>query len=356
MKDSHPLRVLTNALSPDATRHRHFLDQLQTGDIDWTGVCQLASQHLITPSLAGALRRNGLSSQLPEDFAECLETLRVLNRERNQMLYGELVKVARALNRLGVEPLLLKGAIALLPGQYLGAEDRMLGDLDIWIPAECFTAVYQELQGGEYALDPNHQESNYLKHHHGPSLLHQRLPVKLELHSRLLTDESFDQAMWDNLKMLPINLPGTDVRVNVPDLGSRLLHNYLHTQIQDHHDRVRSVYLRPLLEFTRLWTHESGQLKKVALRERLEPCHQAGFDRYLVLVEHFFGPLTTNRPIPTLGQHLHVAAVEQSLTHHHHFQQVFWWFFYRLPRLPRRLLTPSWYFFKFRALRRGEPL
>lgn len=229
MKDSHPLRVLTHALSPDARRQRHFLDQLQTGDIDWAGVGQLAGHHLITPALAGTLRRQGVSSALPEDLAECLESLRVLNRDRNQMLYRELTEVTRTLNRHGVEPLLLKGAIALPPEQYPGAEDRMTSDLDVWVPSDCFESVYQEFLGGEYALSSDHTEVNYLQHHHAPPLFHQRLPVKLELHSRILGDWSFDQTFWDSLRMQPVTLPGTDARVRVPDVGSRLLHNYLHT-------------------------------------------------------------------------------------------------------------------------------
>lgn len=355
MKDSHPLRVLTNALSPDATRQRHFLEQLQGGDIDWAGVGQLAGHHLMTPALAGTLQRQGLSSALPKDLAECLETLRVLNRERNQMLYRELIEVARTLNRHGVEPLLLKGSIALLPGQYPGAEDRMTGDLDLWVPADCFASVYEEFQRGEYTLDPEHREVNYLQHHHAPPLLHQRLPVKLELHSRILGAESFDQTLWNSLRMLPVILPGTDVRVRVPDVGSRLLHNYLHTQIQDHHDTLRSVYLRPLLEFAQLWKHAADQIDFTHLRQRLELRHRPGFDRYLTLAEHFFGPLAADRPALTWGQRLHVAAVEQSLTRHR-WQQSAWWLLYRLPNLPRRLLTPSWYLLKFQALRGGEPL
>jgi len=308
------LRFLTDALAPGGAGRERTEWALRRGDLDWAAVFHYAGQHLVTPSLAGSLRRQGLFAALPIAVAEYLETVQTLNRERNRMLYGELVAVARRLNGIGIEPLLLKGAIALLPGEYPGAEDRMMGDLDILVPAERLHDAYQVLRDTPYA----NAESS----------------LRADLAPHLIT------------------LP-EGVRVMRPDLPTRLLHNMLHTQIEDEHHWTFSVYLRPLLEFVQLWTQAGGELELSNLWNRLTPRQQSAFNRYLLLAERIFqlpAPTTLERSWPEM---LATAMVEQTLARPRWGRLCQW--LPRLGRLPRRLLTPSWYPYKLRELRAGKP-
>jgi len=224
------LRFLTDALAPGGAGRERTEWALRRGDLDWAAVFHYAGQHLVTPSLAGSLRRQGLFAALPIAVAEYLETVQTLNRERNRMLYGELVAVARRLNGIGIEPLLLKGAIALLPGEYPGAEDRMMGDLDILVPAERLRDAYQVLWDTPYAIQPGQPDplelapEQLLAHHHGPALYHAERPAKLELHHAFLHDANAESSLRADLAPHLITLP-EGVRVMRPDLPTRLLHN-----------------------------------------------------------------------------------------------------------------------------------
>lgn len=353
-----PLRFLADALTPVGGSRERTVSALRRGDLDWAAVFHHAGQHLVTPSLAGSLRRQDLFTALPIAVAEYLEMVQALNRERNRMLYGELVAVARRLNGIGIEPLLLKGAIALLPGEYPGAEDRMMGDLDILVPAERLLDAYQALRDSSYTVWAREPDSlnlapeSLLAHHHGPALYHTERPVRLELHHAFLHDAQAETSLRAGLAPHLITLP-EGVRVMRPDLATRLLHNMLHTQIQDQHHSTFTVYLRPLLEFVQLWTQAGDQLELPDLRNRLTPRQQSAFCRYILLAERVFHlppPATLERAWPEM---LATAMVEQTLARPRWHRLCRW--LPRLRRLPRRLLSPSWYPHKLRELRAGKP-
>jgi hypothetical protein len=188
---------------------------------------QRAGAQLVTPSLAGALADAGLLGRLPEEVRGYLQAVRDLNHARNATLYGELVRVAAALNAAGVEPQLLKGAAALLPGQYPGAGDRVIGDLDLRIPGEQYAVAAEAVHGLGYrfaegrAVEPG-------AHHHGAPLLHPDKPVSVELHQRTLYDPAQNADLEQGMVLTAVTLPGTDARVRLADPGTRLLHNFLH--------------------------------------------------------------------------------------------------------------------------------
>ena len=187
-----PLEFLTAALAPDGSRRDALHHSLAEGTIDWRQVIWLASGHLVTPSLTASLERYGLLSLLPQEVTDYLEANRYLNRERNQILRNELIRIAERLNAIGIEPLLLKGANALLPGTYDGAEDRIIGDLDLWIsPSRVEDASAAIAEAGYRTAHESWQwvlPSDRHDHHHEIPLLHPQLPVKVELHRRLLHD------------------------------------------------------------------------------------------------------------------------------------------------------------------------
>jgi len=86
-------------------------------------------------ALHDVLLRKGLDSCLPDPIREYFQAVFSLNLERNERLRASLVEAVGALNRIGVEPLLLKGAAVLHGEPYAGVTARMLGDLDILVPA-----------------------------------------------------------------------------------------------------------------------------------------------------------------------------------------------------------------------------
>ena len=139
-------RWLCRCLAPgdagtDAARNR-----LEAGRVSWPQVLRQANRGLVVTNLAAALDRRGLMPLAPAEVRDYLTTLHALNAERNQLLRRELARAAQACNAIGVEPLLLKGALALLPDSCPGAEARLMADLDLLIQAAAVDACQQALQ------------------------------------------------------------------------------------------------------------------------------------------------------------------------------------------------------------------
>lgn len=332
--------------------HRVRLAAALAEGLPWPDLLQRAGAQLVTPSLAGALADAGLLERLPEAICSYLQTVRDLNRARNATLLSELVRVAAALNAAGIEPQLLKGAAALLPGQYPGAGDRVIGDLDLRIPGECYAVAAEAVHGLGYqfaegrAVEPG-------AHHHGAPLLHPDKPVSVELHQRTLCDRVQNASLEQGMALTALTLPGSDARVRLADPGTRLLHNFLHGQIQDRVHARHGLNLRQLLEFARIADHHQAELDWGALLARLQADHRRAFRLYLAAAEHWLHqpyPRTLGRPIGAAAA-LWLVELGQSGQGWHQLLGM-------LPRwrnLPARLVRPSWYAMKVQALRRGDP-
>lgn len=291
MKTVSSIRFLAAALRVDEDRRQHCQHHLAESAIDWPGLCWLAGQHLVTPSLAARLREPGLGDSVPAEVGEYLETIRALNQARNQMHTRALVDMARGLNRIGLEPLLLKGANALLPDAYPDAGDRMLGDLDLWLPEAAHPAATDALLESGYRIAEVSWQFMLLRdchtHHHGILLLHATQPLKVELHRRLVKNRKDDELLVQHLTARQVTLaPG--VTVHVPDIATRIRHNFLHAQINDRQARKRRLNLRQLLEFARLAEMlDPGEARK--LLAGLQPRHHRRFLEYWALAEQWLG-------------------------------------------------------------------
>ena len=363
MDHAGQIRFLCRCLAPATIADPCLADLLSGGEVPWPQVLWLAGNHLVTPSLGGALRRRGLFEALPGDIREYLDAIRELNRERNRILYDELIAVAQLLNHIDVEPILLKGAIALLPDQYPGAEDRVIGDLDLLLPVDRIDEASEALRKTGYRVASLEHvlPGDRKRHHHVPPLLHPELPVAIELHKRMLFDERAAARLRARMDETSLVLPGADVRMCVPDLATRLLHNFLHNQIQDRNHALFSMNHRQLLEFVQLRESGGSGLDWGSLVERLRPGHRRAFAVYLLAAEHWYGqPYPPELACPA-GSGL-MFMVSRRVQSRRDWRRAFAPYLFarqhlpRLLNLPLRLLTPGWFVLKYRALLRGEKL
>jgi hypothetical protein len=99
--------------------------------VDWEHVVGYASGDLVLPALAAAATDLGLSESLDRELGAFLNAVHAANTERNNELRDELSAVVHASNRVGIEPVLLKGALRLLDGLYPDDGWCMLRDLDL---------------------------------------------------------------------------------------------------------------------------------------------------------------------------------------------------------------------------------
>lgn len=331
-------------------------DELQQArrSADWAGLLDTAGRHLVTPLLAGRLQEKDLFGLLPQDIGDYLEAIRELNRERNEILGSELLATIRRLNRVGVEPLLLKGAINLVSEQYPGCEDRVIGDLDLAVPAERLEQCFHELAVSPYQahgeFTPEHSLGG---HHHAPALLHESLPVCIELHHRVLGRQTGDILDTEEVWSRSTLHDGPGCLFRLPDVTSRLIHTFTHTQLQDKHHARRRLVLRPLCEFVDQRARFHAEVDWNLIREKLGKLHMWVLETYLLCARELFDQpepeavsigFRARSRMPWIMACANYRAVRRSFIAAE-----------RLKRLPRRLVTPSWYPAKIRALRNGAP-
>ena len=92
----------------------------------------LANRSLATAQLSAAVMASSAATALPEDVREFLLEVQSRNRERNRRLVVGLCDALRALNEVGIEPVLLKG-MALWASRPDVAFDRILADVDLLV-------------------------------------------------------------------------------------------------------------------------------------------------------------------------------------------------------------------------------
>lgn len=98
---------------------------------DWADVFEIANRTLLTPALFSALNRISQLDVLSEEGRIYLEFIYGRNLERNLRLRAQLIEAVGVMNRVGIKPTLLKGAVLLFsdPSDRMGS--RMTKDLDI---------------------------------------------------------------------------------------------------------------------------------------------------------------------------------------------------------------------------------
>lgn len=349
-----PHRWLCRCLAPEALcPTAELTPTLDSPGFLWEPMLALAHRHLVAAPWYAALRRRGLLKRAPVEMVEHLVVLHELSIQRNRLLRRELIRAAHAFNALGVEPLLLKGALALLPGQSPEIAARLLGDLDLLIPADRLADCRNALQAFGYSA--THKEDHYTSHHHAPPLFHPDHGAKFELHRAVLGGPLAAalpaEEVWRDSQ--PVSIKRAFVRT--PSLTHRVLHNLLHTLIQDHRAELGTVELRQVLDLVQFRAHEDAGIDWPLIRTRFAMLGQdAVLGAYLRVIHNLFDQT------PPDGMRFSKATAwlewkfELCRCYPRASRGFYWWM--RLKRLPKRLGTPSWYAMKIRALRSGESL
>ena len=117
----HPFDIVSRVLA-ERLRGREPSDELCatvcSQDIDWESVVGYASNQFALPAFAAALQDLDLIELMDEELGAFLNAVHPANVERNSEICDELIGAVGALNRVGMEPVLLKGAIRLVERLY----------------------------------------------------------------------------------------------------------------------------------------------------------------------------------------------------------------------------------------------
>lgn len=190
--------------------------------IAWERVVSVASAELVLPAFAAALTDLDLIGSLDQELGAFLEAVHAANRERNDELRDELATAARVLNRVGIEPALLKGSLRLLDGLYPDDGWRMLRDLDLLLPEASLATARRALEAAGYAACGSRGE---MQRGEGA--------CQIDLHTELLNGAG-DDRLLPAQEVLSAARPAAlgHFRVKIPSVEHQLVHLIGHGQIR----------------------------------------------------------------------------------------------------------------------------
>ncbi|HEX6259808.1 MAG TPA: nucleotidyltransferase family protein [Woeseiaceae bacterium] len=221
----------------------------------WEDVVARARGELVLPALGAAVRDLDLLGSLEPRMRALLAIAHPANVDRNRKLREQLAAVVGVLNRAGIEPVLLKGAIRLVDGLYPDSGWRAMRDLDILVPEAGFVDAIEALGDAGYrlarAVEPTRKEA--LLRREGCSL-------PLEIHRELFLTARRQRLLRGSeviAESRPAALAG--VRARLPSDEHQLVHLIGHSQIGHRGHAYGRIMLRDRLEAAALlrWLPES---------------------------------------------------------------------------------------------------
>lgn len=222
-------------------------------DIDWMPALALANTALVTPQIYSAALRSGTVWQMPAEVRSFLHEVWVRNRERNRRLFAQLRDATSALNAVGLEPTLLKGAAYWATMGRPSQHDRIMTDLDLLVGEEEAAAAVRALQAAGFCtLDRGTELTHTVAELGRP----QDVGI-IDLHIRPPGPEALARAaMAVPGQTLSVSWDGVRAKAPSPALQVFLL--VLHDQFQDGGYWRGEFVLRHLLEIAALSREPGG--------------------------------------------------------------------------------------------------
>ena len=229
--------------------------------IDWERVIGHASAQFILPAFAAALQDLCLTSSLDEEVGAFLEAFHAANEERNREIRDELAAAVGILNRGGIEPVLLKGAIRLVDELYPDHGWRMLSDLDLLIPGARWADALRLFQRAGYAVNGEINKEVPLCREGGL--------VQIDLHRELFSTRRQERLLrGEEVLNCSRRAAFADVVVRLPSLVHQVVHLIGHRQLVDHNHAYGGFAWRDWFEAAALehWGQEDIDWQAVVAR------------------------------------------------------------------------------------------
>lgn len=255
------------------------------GDLPFETIVEASSEHLVTPALAWSFR----DAHTPPELGDYFDAVLTLNRRRNETLAATLATVAGLLNAIEIEPVLLKGAAHLATGLYPDPGIRIVGDIDLLIPADRAAAAWAALCAAGF-VDPAPKPFVSLPMHHLPRLFDPTSRAGVELHTSVVV------RSHGALLPVPWFIEGATAasfggrRFRLPDPTRMIAHVVVHDRMQDQGDRLATLRLRPLLDLAMLRHRHAASIDWAELEARFrQNGAEAVLRDHLWYVEALFG-------------------------------------------------------------------
>ena len=211
------------------------LHDLQIGlasqDLDWDRVTEISYRHGIAPLIYYNLKRREVTGVVPGSGLNKLKESYYGNAARNRLLYRELHKVLGSLKDVGIEVIVLKGAV-LAETVYPNRALRPMNDIDLLVRKEAVSRAEDKLAELGYSWRESRRSKEWFKEHHhhlafvGPEATPIEVPVEVHwnIHRPSTAFHIDIYEMWNRAERAKI----ADVDTLVLSNEDLILHLCLH--------------------------------------------------------------------------------------------------------------------------------
>lgn len=227
---------------------QEIIEKIETDSMDWQKFAANCSNHLILPIIYLKFQSHGIIEYLPKELSEYLKEVYDLNYSRNNQILEELQEITEILNKGNIYPVFLKGAGNLLDDLYSNIGERILGDIDLLVPEKEYLLSAKLLEDEGYSKRKDsaiYFDVSMSKHY--PRISKPGFPASLEIH-RLPVKENnkswFNPCIIDQGKKTVIALKGCCVLSD----NHKIIHNFIHAQLDHQGHTTGLVYLRDLYD------------------------------------------------------------------------------------------------------------
>lgn len=287
--------------------------------VDWERVVAYASAQYVLPAFAAALQELELTASLDQQLGAFLDAIHAANEERNSELCHELAAAVGVLNRAGIEPALLKGAIRLAEKLYPDHGWRMLRDLDLLVPQASLAEAVRAFQ-----------KAGYTSCGSGGEIRRRGGVCQIDLHTELFCTPPQVRLLGaaDTLERTRPVAFG-DGRVRVPVVEHQLVHLIGHSQIRHFGHAFGRISLRDRLETAALvhWGPEAVDWRAVSERFVAAGYRRPLLSFLLALSDCAFCavPVTERSDRLTVLQQRRIALQARSTTFAYLGSRLGWW-------------------------------
>ncbi len=221
---------------------------------DWDMLLRQARRSNLLSSIRALLDERGLIDQVPPQPREHLEWSRVLSERHAQAVHREIVLIRKALEKVGVPVILLKGA-AYVMAKLPFAQGRLFSDIDIMVPKNSINAVEAALMlHGWATTDIDAYDQRYYRTwmHELPPMQHIKRLTVIDVHHAILPETACVHPDPEKLRAAAHTLDGySDLKVFAP--ADMVLHSAVHL----FHEGELHNGLRDLVDIDSLLRHFS---------------------------------------------------------------------------------------------------
>lgn len=326
---------MKNTIKPEVNLILHclFEDKIDKNiftNLDFKIITQMASSHLMLPSLFTNARRKNILKLFPDEFASYLKEIYNLNLNRNMKLIEEVKHLSYMLNNYKINHVFLKGTANIFADIYEDLGERMIGDIDF---------IYEKKQERNLIDLLNNEGYKFS----GEEIFFGRHLERISSEDKLFALEPHYALFNKKNKLIDANrVLSKKIRKNeifVPCLQHLIEFNILNYQINDHGSKELNFSLRNI--------YDSHAIIKKGRNKLKFNSNSKYFDNYFYVTKQTGITLKINyQPKKNYFRHLRYTLKKKS-KFYNFFDIKFIsvkMFFYALPSKLALLITNKKYF------------